>query len=259
MNFNKTTNKILKALITCSALMSVTTSNSYATYFLKVFSGNTLSSLRLQADTPFIVASGGFTATTPHNAVTTSNLFSPGLSIGILGEVHPKIDLGLELALDSQIQKHKFGLMLDDNATGMLEVANLNMELQNNYRTLAAFMMQINKSFYAKAGVSMLNQDIRTSVTPSSDLNIVSRKYSKTETENMFGATFGAGYKYSILKNLGIFTEYNYTYYPDKNIDNFLAPTHIIQPSQTFRNFHHSNRTLRLSQSNLAVGFVFEV
>lgn len=260
MNFNKITNHIVKTLIACTATTFLTTNSSYAaSYFLKVFSGNTLSSLRVQADAPFIVASGGFTQTTAHNAVTTSNLFSPGLSLGMLGSIHPKIDIGLELGLESQFQKHKFGFKIDDTGTGMLEVPNLNMELQNNYRALAAFMMQINKSVYAKAGLSMLNQDIKTSVTPSGNLNVVSNKYSKTETENMFGAIFGAGFAYNITKAFGIFTEYNYTYYPDKNIDNFIAPTNIIEPSGTFRNFHHSNRTLKLSQSVISIGFVFGV
>lgn len=249
MNYKKLSLGILTLALTANV--------ANAAYYFRFFGGDTLSSLKYQADAFNIPVGGGTNVgTIEHKTVNTVNLFNAGLGMGLSMFIHPKFELGLEADGLVQTQKYKFNEYLDNGETAFLDAGIVEHEIENKFKGVLALMFKINKSFFIKAGPSLLRQGIKTRTFPT---NATLPRFSNSETENLFGATMGTGFIYRLTKNFGIFTEYNYSYYPRKNLDTInLVDSQINPPGGvTEQNHRYGNRKIDFSQSEFFFGFVF--
>lgn len=247
MNFKK----LSLGLIACA----LTSNIANADYYFRFFGGDTLSSLKYEADA-FNGGAGGNLGNIEHKAVNTVNIFNSGFGAGVTKYAHPKIEVGLQLDGLIQTQKYKFNQPLDSAETAFQDAGTTQLEIENKYKGILSLVMKVNKAFYVKAGPSLLRQKISTK---NFGTNITVPSFTNSETENLFGGTIGTGFIYKLTKRFGLFTEYNYSYYPEKKLKTIvLADAQINPPGGVIQqDFVYGNRKIDFSQSEFIFGFVF--
>ncbi len=236
--------------------LALSSSMAHASYYFKFFGGDTLSSLKYEADAFNINAGGGNSGTIEHKTVNTVNLFNSGLGMGLSMFIHPKLELGLQADGLLQTQKYKFNEYLDSAETAFVDAGIIEHEIENKFKGILSVMLKVNKSFFIKAGPSVLRQGIKTKTFPT---NVTLPRFSDSENLNLYGATMGTGFIYQLTKVFGIFTEYNYSYYPRKSLDTIsLVDAQINPPGGVVgQNHRYTNRKIDFAQSEFFFGFVF--
>lgn len=242
-------NKILLSL--CAVTLGVATCAANAAFYFKGSVGNTLSSNHFEetidAYTP------AFSGRNLVGELVTSNVFAPGLAVGINNKFNNLWGMGLEFDVKKQFTDTKFRVPggYSESAITSTGVGNYDYELENKYKLGLHAIVSLANSFYFKLGPSWLKQDLNLTITDSDS----AASFKHSASQGVWGLTGGAGFIYKVSRNFGLYTEYNYTYFKEKSISGYAVGPASFPGSGGSDN--HFNRRLQTSQSEFNLGFVW--
>lgn len=177
---------------------------------------------------------------------------TPGLAIGFGSKLNNVVSWGIELDARMQLDKMQFKAMEDVSETLLLDTGIMGFEIKNKFKVGLSGVLSFMNSFYLKAGPSFLRQSVDFSLAESNTLAKV--KYS--DDKDLLGVTAGAGYIFKVNRNFGIFTEYNYSYYPRKSLSSY-AVGNAEFANIPAGNFESHSGKLKIAQSEFFLGVVY--
>lgn len=225
------------------------TSMASASVYVKFYGGNAITSNNISSDLPDNVNDG----TINIRNTFTSNPFAFGGGLGFDTDVHPKIKIGIDLAFHKNTQDDEQHHVLHVD-TPLLDAGQYNIEVKNRFKFIGSLSMTINKAFFFKVGPSVLRQSVTQLAIPSDNVSV---KPKNADSQNIVGITLGSGFIYKLSKNFGIFTEYNYSYYGDKDISNFTAPQAAFTGGLSNGDFLARDVKYKVTQSEFFLGFMY--
>lgn len=240
-----------KLATTCLLSLSLASGITNASIFIKAYGGNSITTMGYDAD--YTNVNPAFDGLVEYRNYDTFNLFSFGFGLGFDTELHPKVSLGLELALQSLAQDVEVARQIPGSESALSDAGMANIEVKNKFKGLASVFLSINKAFYLKAGPSLLRQSVNTEIWGT---NNPAQRENEKITKNHLGVTIGTGFIYKLSKSFGIFTEYNYSFYPRKKLGDNNIPAGIISAS-TGEAILWDKIEVNYAQSEFFLGFTY--
>lgn len=243
-----------KLAVGCLLPLSLVTSVSNASVFIKGYGGNTLSTSNYQAYQTNITTLGVFDGQYRQKDITTDNLFTYGLGLGFDTQLQRKVKLGLELSLQQQAPKTKFDTHTPGIESAAGDAAWITQNITNTLKAASTLVLTVNNAFFIKFGPALLRQEIETEMFETD----VPANVFKDDTEKNFpGISIGSGFIYKLTKNFGIFTEYNFSYYMIKDLSDFTVLEAAMTSGGATGPFVYENRKAKFIQSEFLLGFTY--
>lgn len=252
MNINF--NNYCKTFLGITLLVSTSVLN--AALYIKGFGSNTNTNMEFESDYPFVSAlSDNFTK--QHNLVSHDNI-GGGVAIGYDYPVHRKLRLGFE------ISGHTFGdfeyvnnFPVGDSA--LVEDYDIETRTDNRYKLVGAFTVKLNNAFFIKIGPSLLRQQVEQTLYENTPRPILLIPLNKENT-NIYGTTIGAGFIYRLTRAFGIYTEYNFSSYARKGLQDISVPDAFFAQGLNGLGgdyFTANKRKVKFSQNEFFLGFQY--
>lgn len=242
-------NKVSAALL--AGLLTATINTASASYYFKGYIGNSLINTdykqTINSMTPSLSDKQEFGELASDNAIT------PGLTFGYNGKIDKAYKLGVELDIKKQFNKQEFRMTENQSASLLTNVGLMEVNVENNYKINLSAVLTVFNSFYFKLGPSYIDQDVDLKITEST----TNATFKKNESKSILGVNMGTGFIYRVNNNFGLFTEYNFSYYPDEDLGKFDLTNAQISNITASHSEQFRKRKIGLSQNELFFGFIY--
>lgn len=193
---------------------------------------------------------------------SSSNLMTSGMFFGIdsISDSNKlfanKFGMGIELGVERQFGNTKFTVNNGQNETPIADIDMTVFEISNNYQANISLVFTIAKSFYIKAGPTVISNEYTDEVFAS---NIPRKTTSLKHSEDIYhwGGTIASGVRFNVNKWFGLYSEYSSSFFQKKKLHLFNYQDADFGQNINDLLLNQYNKKLGIGQGKFQLGFIF--